>query len=578
MVTVAPSEPLRGVRVVLGDPVFVLPAAVVLGLLAAGGALSAGASETEVGVDLAVAWSFAVAAAVALGRPALRRTGVLMAATSATWFVGYLELASSPLLWSAGWLLGSVYLAVLTHLVLSFPEGRVWSRSARVVVWAAYAATVATPLLAGFFEPEARNLLLLRPDRALAEEIARGANAIGLAIVISLEVLVVLRLLRLRGVGRRVALPLLIGALLATPIFAFRSLVGMLGDVELRDRLEPADQLVQILVPLGFFAGLLWSRLRRTGASSLVVDLRDGGVDTLRDRLALALGDPTLEVAYWLEDRDGYIDAAGRQVELPPPHGRAITTVLAGGAPVAVLVHDPALLDEPSLVESVCATAGLVLENEQLAAEVRAQLDEVRASRARIVAAADDERRRLERDLHDGAQQRLVGLSLKLRLAQAGADPVTTATLTRAQDDVEEALAELREFARGVHPSVLREDGLDAAVEALARRSSVPVDVRKTLGVRLPDPVELAAYFFISEALTNVSKHASASEVSIELERSDGLLTIVVSDDGIGGADQRKGSGLAGLADRLAALDGTVNVDLSVLKGTRLVARIPCES
>jgi signal transduction histidine kinase len=577
MVTVAPSEPVSRGRV-WGDPVFVLPAAVVLGLLAAGEALSAGASETEIGIDLAVAWSFAVAAAVALGRPALRRTGVLMAVTSATWFVGYLELASRPLLWSAGWLLGFVYLAVLTHLVLSFPEGRVWSRSARVVVWAAYAAAVATQLLAGFFEPDPRNLLLLRPDGAMADEIARGANAIGLAIVISLDVLVVLRLLRLRGVGRRVALPLLVGALLATPLFAFRSLVGMLGDFGLRARLEPADQLVQIMVPLGFFAGLVWSRLRRTGASSLVVDLRDGGVDTLRDRLALALGDPTLDVAYWLEDRDGYIDEAGQQLELPPPNGRAITTVLAGGAPVAVLVHDPALLDEPSLIESVCATAGLVLENERLAAEVRAQLDEVRASRARIVAAADDERRRLERDLHDGAQQRLVGLSLKLRLAQAGADPVTTATLTRAQDDVEEALAELREFARGVHPGVLREDGLDAAVEALARRSSVPVDIRKTLGVRLPDAVELAAYFFISEALTNVSKHAKASVASIELERSDGLLTIVVADDGVGGADQRKGSGLAGLADRLAALDGTVNVDISMTRGTRLVARIPCGS
>ena len=577
MATVARSELVRR-KSVLGDPVLLVPAAVVGGLLAAGGALSAGATKTEIGIDLAVAWAFIAAATVALCRPALRRSGVLMAAIAATWLIGYLELASNSVLWSAGWLLGFVYLALLTHLVLSFPEGRIWSRPARIVVWATYAATVATQLLAGLFQPDARNLILLRPDLSLAHEIGRGANAVGLAIVIAVAVLVVLRLLRLRGVGRRVALPLLIGALFAIPLFAFRSTVGMLGDVELRDRLEPADQLMQIMVPLGFFAGLLWARLRRTGASSLVVDLRDGGVDTLRDRLALALGDPTLEVAYWLEDRDGYIDAAGRLVELPPPAGRAITTVMAGGAPVAVLVHDPALLDEPSLVESVCATAGLVLENERLAAEVRAQLDEVRASRARIVAAADDERRRLERDLHDGAQQRLVGLSLKLRLAQAGADPATTATLTRAQDDVEEALAELREFARGVHPSVLREDGLDAAVEALARRSSTPVAIRRTLGVRLPDAVELAAYFFISEALTNVTKHAGASEASIELERGTGMLTIVVSDDGIGGADRTKGSGLSGLADRLAALDGAVHVDLSVSKGTRLVARIPCGS
>jgi signal transduction histidine kinase len=252
--------------------------------------------------------------------------------------------------------------------------------------------------------------------------------------------------------------------------------------------------------------------------------------------------------------------------------------VLAGGAPVAALIHDPALLEERDLVESVRATAGLVLENERLAAEVRSQLAEVRASRARIVAAADEERRRLERDLHDGAQQQLVALSLKLALARTATDPDNAPALEQAREDVERALGELREFARGIHPSVLREDGLDAAAEALARRAPLPVEIVGTAGERLPDPVELAAYFFVSEALTNVAKHARATHATVTIGRQQGRLTVTVADDGIGGADASGGSGLAGLADRLAALDGTLAVRSSTGTGTTLIATIPCDS
>jgi signal transduction histidine kinase len=252
--------------------------------------------------------------------------------------------------------------------------------------------------------------------------------------------------------------------------------------------------------------------------------------------------------------------------------------VLSGGAPVAALIHDPALLEERDLVESVRATAGLVLENERLAAEVRAQLEEVRASRARIVTAADEERRRLERDLHDGAQQRLVALSLKLALAQAEADPAAVATLDHAREDVEQALGELREFARGVHPSVLREDGLDSALDTLARRAPVPVEVVGTARGRLPDPVELGAYFFVSEGLTNVAKHARATHATVTIMREQGKLSLTVADDGIGGANGSRGSGLGGLADRLAALDGTLTVHSEPGAGTKLVATIPCES
>jgi signal transduction histidine kinase len=252
--------------------------------------------------------------------------------------------------------------------------------------------------------------------------------------------------------------------------------------------------------------------------------------------------------------------------------------VTAGGEEVAALVHDPVLLDEPALVESVRATAGLVLENERLAAEVRSQLTEVRASRGRIVTAADAERRRIERNLHDGAQQRLVTLSVALGLEATRADAAASDVLSRAQDEVEQAIAELRELARGIHPTLLRDEGLDAAVQALARRATLPVTVHGATRGRLPDPVELAAYFVVSEALTNVVKHASATDATVLLERKPDSLRVTVSDDGIGGARVTAQSGLAGLRDRLEALDATLVIESPPGEGTTVSAEFPCGS
>ena len=287
------------------------------------------------------------------------------------------------------------------------------------------------------------------------------------------------------------------------------------------------------------------------------------------------LGDPTLDVAYRLDD-GRYVDAAGKPLELPDSPNRAITLVTAQGEEIAALVHDPALLDEPALVESVRATAGLVLENERLSAKVRAQLAEVRASRVRLVAATDAERRRLERNLHDGAQQRLVTLSIALGLA-ASRDAASSDVLSSAQDEVEEAIAELRELARGIHPTLLRDEGLEAAIEGIARKTPIPVTVEGSVG-RLPNAVELAAYFLVSEALTNVVKHSSASEATVRLERSAEVLRIAVADDGVGGARPAPNSGLAGLRDRLEALDGKLLVETEPGHGTSISAEIPCGS
>jgi signal transduction histidine kinase len=219
-----------------------------------------------------------------------------------------------------------------------------------------------------------------------------------------------------------------------------------------------------------------------------------------------------------------------------------------------------------------------VLENERLGAEVRSQLAAVRASRGRIVAAADAERRRIERNLHDGAQQRLVTLSVALGLEASRVDTTAAEVLSRAQEEVEQAIGELRELARGIHPTLLREQGLTAAVEALARRAPLPVTVLGEIGGRLPDPVELAAYFVVSEALTNIAKHAAATQASVLLEREPGLLHVTVTDDGLGGARITPESGLAGLRDRLEALDATLLVESEAGRGTTVSTLFPCAS
>jgi len=248
------------------------------------------------------------------------------------------------------------------------------------------------------------------------------------------------------------------------------------------------------------------------------------------------------------------------------------------GEPVAALIHDPAL--DAGLVRAAGAAAGLAIANERLRAEVRAQLEEVRASRQRIVEAGDRERRRVERNLHDGAQQRLITLSLALGMLrdQSAADLAMRAALADACAELKQATAELREMARGIHPAILTEEGLPPAVESLADRSTVPVRVKSDLSTRLPEPVEATAYFVISESLANVAKYAHASGVHVTITTRDGFLRLEVSDDGIGGADPGIGSGLLGLEDRVSAVGGTLRVASPRGGGTRVLAEIPVDA
>jgi len=303
----------------------------------------------------------------------------------------------------------------------------------------------------------------------------------------------------------------------------------------------------------------------------------------LQESLRDALADPSLQVFRWDGARGGYLDATGSLVE-PRADGpdRAMLTIENAGSPMLAIAHDPVLLDDPGLMSAAVAAVRLAVENDRLQAEVRAQLEAVRASRTRLAEAQATERRRMERDLHDGAQQRIVSLRISLELLRrrlgSDADPETLAELDAAAAEARAAIDELRELAQGLHPAVLAEAGLGRALESLAERSPVAVTVEADLGGRLPETTETTAYFVVAEALTNVAKHASATRATVRARRTGDRLILEVADDGRGGADIGAGTGLRGLEDRVAALDGTMRIDGPPGTGTTLVVELPCES
>jgi signal transduction histidine kinase len=329
------------------------------------------------------------------------------------------------------------------------------------------------------------------------------------------------------------------------------------------------------IVAIGIHEGI--GRLLRRLAQALLRS-ESPGEGPVREMLAERLGDRSLNIAYWLPDREIFVDDRGRQVTLPGAgSGRAWTAVEREGIRVAAIVHDAELDASPELVHAAASAAVLALDNERLKADLRARLEELRHSRRRIVEAADDARRRIERDLHDGAQQQLVSLALDLRLLRARLkdDPDAAATVEELTEKLNVALAELRELARGIHPAVLSDHGLGPAIHVLVERAPVPVDCDLSYDERLPAATEAAAYFVVAEGLTNVVKYANATRARVSLRRRGDVLEVEVADDGVGGAQMDAGSGLRGLSDRLAALEGEVSLDSPLGEGTRLAARIP---
>jgi signal transduction histidine kinase len=535
-----------------------------------------------------VGWAFIGAGLAAWRRRPDNRFGALMTAVGFAWFAGALAASDAPGLFIVGVALSPLPFALLVHTLLAFPSGRVagkWAR--RLLVLGYIDVLVVLPIGILFADTQNPDICTdgCPPNPVLVShndtvgQIAVGIYGIlTLLVLIGAVLLLVGRWRRAPAPQRRVLGPLyLTGG--ATLIFL---LLTFATDQAAGDSVTTVVNAISIVllasVPFAFLVGLLRTNLARASAVSEIV----GGRRDLREALAAGLGDPSLELAYWLPNKEHYVDRDGRLVELPEEGSRRAATLIEhDGRCIAAIIHDPALAhpDQQPLVQAAGAAAALALENERLDAELRARVEELQSSRARIVEAGLAERRRLERDLHDGAQQRLVALRLQLRLArdQVGKDPAAAEQmLDGAMQELDEALAELRELARGIHPAVLADRGLEPALSALAGRAPLPVEVKGAPEERLPARVEAAAYFVVAEALTNVARYSQATRATIAVERRNGHAVVEVSDDGIGGADPSRGTGLTGLADRLAALDGKLHVDSPEGGGTIVRADIPC--
>ncbi|HEY6776005.1 MAG TPA: sensor histidine kinase [Thermoleophilaceae bacterium] len=540
---------------------------------------------------LIVGWSYIGVGLFAWGRRPDNRLGMLMAGTGFAWLVAASGFSDLPLVFTLGNVLGSVFFAVAVHLLLAFPSGRLQSRTERWIVGSTYALTTVAVFPLWFFaDPQSLdcndcpdNVLLVHDNETLVTVIGTILNLVGAALVAAMVVVLVRRWLGATPSQRRFLVPVY-SAGVAVAIVLIVSVVLNAGGLDsgATDAVWIAAMVPFGLVPYLFLGTLVRARVIQSGAvSELVARLSETPrPGELRDALARALRDPSLELAFWLPGDERFVDAAGRPVELPGPgSGRAVTKVKRDDGYVAALVHDPVLDEQRGHVDAVCSAASLALENERLDAELRAKVEELRASRERMLSVGLEERRRLERDLHDGAQQRLVSTALNLRLARERLrdEPESAeALLSSAGDELDAALEELRELARGIHPAVLSDRGLATALEALAHRAPLPVELEALPRERLPEAVELAAYFVVAEALTNVAKYAYASHAKVSIEQENGRVVVAVEDDGVGGADPTRGTGLRGLADRLGILEGRLEVNSEVGRGTTVTARIPC--
>jgi signal transduction histidine kinase len=532
-------------------------------------------------ISVLISWSFVAGGFIAWERRPENRIGVLLVLLGLGWTAGRLmapPTTSSSLIYTIGIVWRLAWFAGFVSVLLAFPTGRLSTAAEKIVVGVVFIAAVPLQILWLLFleEEDPPNAFLVWPSKSTAAAIDALQRIIWIGAAIALIVLLAKRWMRASRPLRRTLTPLLAGA---ATIVAFSLFVIV-------DKLRPGSSFVRwgaiatfIAVPVALLASILRARLARTSVGDLFIELRaNPAPEQLRDALAHALRDPSVTLGYWLPEYETYADLDGQPIELPDDGGRATTLVERDGAQLAALVHDAALREEPALLEAVCAAAELALENARLQSEVRARLEELRGSRARILEAAQTERQRLERDLHDGAQQRLVTLSMELGAlgARLDANQETRQALDQVRRQVVESLQELRELARGIHPAVVTAHGLEVALKSLVARTSGPVRLSLALAGRMPEAVEVAAFYLVSETLTNVARHANASNVTVDLRQADGALVIEVVDDGVGGANTDGGSGLRGLADRVETLGGRLRVWSPTGGGTRIRAEIPC--
>ncbi len=540
-----------------------------------------------------VGWSFIGTGLFAWWRRSSSRFGALMVGVGFAWFAVAMTTSNLPAVFTLGVLLSNLYFGICAHMLVSFPSGRLQTRGERWLIGVIYALCAIGPLpvmLAGDIggwgcEDCPRSIIHVTDANAFAETADAVLSVLAVVSILLVAARLVTGWRRASAPQRRALAPVLWSGVALTLLLGGVLSADVLGLDALTEALDIAGLVTFASVPYVFLLGLVRSRVSRAGTvAELLTALRDEvGSGDMRDLLASALGDPSLELAYQLESDHRVVDAQGDPLELPAPDDplRAATDVELDGARVGAIVHDRSLCEEPELLGSVATAAGLAMRNGRLQAELRARVAELSASRARLIEAGVVERRRLERNLHDGAQQRLVALSLTLRLAHGRLreDPdAAEALMWSAQEELTLALAELRELARGIHPAVLSDRGLACALEALAGRSPIPVELDVQPEVRPSEAVEAAVYFVVAEGLTNVAKYAHATSATVRVRCADGIAVVEVHDDGIGGADATRGSGLRGLSDRIAALDGHLAVVSPPGRGTRLRAEIPCQA
>ena len=516
------------------------------------------------------------------------RVGKIMVFTGFAWFAELLVDATPPWLNTIGLAVQAVWIFGLVYLLLSFPSGRLPGRLDRWLVVGGGLVGVGLQLVAMLYGNKAglhcpgcsNNLLQVVHDNRKAENWLALQRLIGFPLIVTVITTLIRRWLRAGAAQRRAVAPVLVAGCATLTALGVTVVLDLFGDPL---GALPANVYFTLMatVPVAVLCVFLQRRLARGMVAGLVIELGGAGAAVdLREALARALGDPSLQLAFWFPPEKHYVDGNGGPVKLPDDDsGRSSTFVARDGQPIAALLHDPVLEHNAELVRSVCAAASLTLENERLQAELRARLVELQSSRARLVAATDAERRRIERDLHDGTQQRLVSIAMSLGLLETklpdqaqAAQPLVRET--RAALAL--ALAELRELTHGINPPLLSERGLPLALDELCRRAGHPTRLDVTIDRRLPDQIETAAYFMVSEALSNAAKHSHGSEIRVFASYRGQRLTIEIGDDGIGSATPTGGSGLRGLADRIEALGGRFMISSPPGRGTTLRAEIPC--
>ncbi|HKZ13551.1 MAG TPA: histidine kinase [Solirubrobacterales bacterium] len=504
------------------------------------------------------------------------RMGAVIVAGGFVWMVAGLLNTGIPALIAVGLIVSTVPLAIAVHLLHAFPSGRLRGRASRLTVLGGYfvAVVLQAPVYLVGQGAEGPNTVLQIANRHDLAHVGQWAQSIaGAAVMVATAAILFVRLRRAEPARRRVLAPLDAYGILAVLFVPIASIAVQNWFPEDGLELAVAQLTVMAGLPVAFVAAMLRGGFARTEEVQELGALLNAeeGRPALRAALRQVLGDDSLDLLFRIAAPPRWVDRDGVEVELSGRSSeRSVSEVRIGGRLVGAIVYDATLIADDELVAEAARVTALALDNERLTVELLASREHLRVSRARLVEATDAERRRIARDLHDGLQTRLVLLAMEAGRAAAGDQ--TAAALSGG---LQEAIVELRELVQGVVPAALTERGLYAAAVDLTDRMPIPVELDlEPLPGELPVGVETAGYFVVSEAFSNVVKHARAGELRLSISRPDGSLRIEVVDDGVGGA--HLGGGLRGLADRIDALSGRLTVESPPGGGTRILAEVPC--